>query len=143
MTGDATLLRVVLDTNVWISGIFFDRGLPADVLTLWRDVRFEVVITNVTLGELAHKLFQKATEFGAEPSLARDWLDYIELYAARVTASGKVSGVCRDPTDDKFLDAAISGRASVLVTGDKDLLDIGEYQSIRILSPRDFRETLT
>jgi putative PIN family toxin of toxin-antitoxin system len=44
-----------------------------------------------------------------------------------VGASGDVSGVCRDPTDDKFLDAAISGLTAVLVTGDKDLLTIGEY----------------
>ena len=102
-------------------------AVPSEILTLWRDGRFEVIITHETLGELAHKLRQKGSQFGAEPSLARHWFDYIEMYAAKVAASGDVSGVCRDPTDDKFLDAAISGLTAVLVTGDKDLLTIGEY----------------
>jgi putative PIN family toxin of toxin-antitoxin system len=53
---------VVIDTNVWISGIFFRGGTPAVVLRAWRDRRFEVVLTPDILGELAQKLQEKTLQ---------------------------------------------------------------------------------
>ena len=53
-------LTVVIDTNVWISGIFFRRGVPVFILRAWRDSRFEIVATLETLAELEQKLREKA-----------------------------------------------------------------------------------
>lgn len=136
-------LTVVLDTNVWISGIFFRRGPPARILEAWRDRQFDVVITAETFVELGRKLPEKATQFGAHFSLAGEWLAYIKTFSKSVTALGKVVEVSRDETDDPFLDAAVSGRAAYLVTGDKDLLVLEVYQGVKIITPRAFLELLS
>jgi len=134
-------LAVVLDTNVWISGIFFRRGIPARILAAWRDHRFEVVVTPDTLAELETTLRQKTIQFGADPLLADEWLDHIRTYARQVPPAG-VSGVCRDPKDDQFLDAAVSGGARYIVSGDKDLQALDTYQHVKVLSPREFVELM-
>ncbi len=135
-------LHVVLDTNVWISGISFRRGAPARVLMMWRNGRFQVIFTPSTQVELTAQLRQKTVKFGAPPDLAEQWLAYIESYAQHVPAQNNVSGICRDPKDDQFLDTAVSGQDAYLVTGDKDLLVLTAYQNIPILAPRAFADLL-
>ncbi len=138
----ATPLRAIIDTNVWISGIFFRRGLPAYLLSAWRDDLFSVVVTREILAELEAQLQKKSVQFAAPPGLAAEWLRFIRTYGIPVAAQGKVVGVCRDPKDDPFLDAAISGEARFLVTGDKDLLSLVRYQTVQIVTPREFAEHL-
>lgn len=135
-------LRVVLDTNVWISGVFFRKGVPARLLDSWVDGRFQTIITTSTLFELTEQLHKKTKRFGASPKLADRWLGYIDMYAEFVLAQNCVSGVCRDPKDDQFLDAVVSGAAAYLVTGDKDLLVLRTYQTIPIITPREFADIL-
>jgi putative PIN family toxin of toxin-antitoxin system len=106
---------VVLDTNVWISGIFFQQDIPARILKAWRDERFELVLTADTLRELTSKLRQKAAQFGADLSLVDEWLAFIRTYARLVTQTVEINGVCRDPKDDMLLSAAMSGRALYIV----------------------------
>jgi len=135
-------LVVVLDTSVWISGVFFQRGIPARILRAWRDRRFEIVVTSETLAELERKLREKVVEFGADPALAGEWVIYVKTFARVVSATGDADGVCRDPDDDKFLDAALSGGARCVVSSDHDLQVLGEYQDVKVLSPREFAELL-
>ncbi|HID61607.1 MAG TPA: putative toxin-antitoxin system toxin component, PIN family [Anaerolineae bacterium] len=135
-------LTIVLDTNVWISGIFFRRGIPARILAAWCDHRFEVVVTPDTLTELETQLRQKTIQFEANPTLADEWLDYVRTYARQVPPAGVAAGVCRDPKDDQFLDAAISGGARYIVPGDKDLQALDTYQRVKVLSPREFVELM-
>lgn len=135
-------LAVVLDTNVWISGIFFRRGVPARILAAWRSHRFEIVVTPDTLAELETKLRQKKIQFGADPALADEWLDYVRTFARQVPPAGVPAGVCRDPKDDQFLDAALSGSARYIVSGDKDLQALDTYQQVKVLSPREFVELM-
>jgi putative PIN family toxin of toxin-antitoxin system len=135
-------LVVVLDTSVWISGVFFRRGIPARILPAWRDGRFEIVVTSETLAELERKLREKATEFGAGSILAEEWVVYVKTFAHIVPATAAIAGVCRDPDDDKFLDAALSGGVTVIVSSDHDLQALGEYQDVKVLSPREFAELL-
>jgi len=135
-------LTVVLDINVLISGIFFRRGLPARILAAWRDHRFEVVVTPNTLAELETQLRQKTIEFGTDPTLADEWLDHVRTYARQVAPAGGAAGVCRDPKDDQFLDAALGGGARYIVSGDKDLQALDTYQRVKVLSPREFVESI-
>ena len=138
----STNLTVVIDTNVWISGIFFRRGIPASILRAWRDSRFEIVATSETLAELEQKLREKATRFGADLAFVEEWIAYIKTFARIIPVTRIVSDVCRDPDDDKFLDAALSGGAEYIVSGDHDLQVLGEYQNVQVLSPRAFAELL-
>jgi putative PIN family toxin of toxin-antitoxin system len=135
-------LTVVLDTNVWISGVFFRRGPPARVLEAWRDGQYDIVVSALTLAELGRKLREKAVQFGFDLHLADEWLAYIGTFANHVAVSSQIEEVSRDATDDPFLDAAIRGRAAYLVTGDKDLLVLEVYRRIKIITPREFLEIL-
>jgi putative PIN family toxin of toxin-antitoxin system len=133
---------IVIDTNVWISGIFFKGGAPAAVLRAWRDQRFDVVLTPEILDELLPKLRQKSLQFGADETLAEDWIGYIRTYASVIPASITVEDVCRDPDDDIFLAAALSGDADYIVSGDRDLQVLDEYQHVKVLSPKAFTDLL-
>jgi putative PIN family toxin of toxin-antitoxin system len=135
-------LVAVVDASVWISGIFFRRGIPADILRAWRDGRFDVVVTSATLGELERKLADKSIQFGSAPSLAKEWIEYIRAYAHVAPTSETAHGVCRDPDDDKFLDAAVEGGAHYIVSGDKDLQVLSSYCGVQIVPPRRFAELL-
>lgn len=138
----ASLLRVVLDTNVWISGMFFGRGAPAKLLQCWRDEQFNVVMSLVTLAELETVLSRKSVQFGAEPNLALEWLKYVEAYAAFVDVETSFKGSSRDPKDDMMLEAAVAGAAEYLVTGDQDLLVLRMFRNTRIITPREFLDLL-
>jgi putative PIN family toxin of toxin-antitoxin system len=129
---------VVIDTNVWISGIFFRHGIPGRVLEAWSAGTFEVVFTSETFTELEITLKRKVAQFGAEPALAEEWLAYISTFSQTISVSVLISGASRDPRDDKILEAAVNGRARYLISGDKDLLSIGTLQRVEMKSPAEF-----
>lgn len=138
MSIPAAPLRVVLDTNVWISGIYFGNGAPARLLRQWRDNRFEVVYTAACLDELSRILHRKTIQFGAPPELAAGWHEFIQTYAVHVAVETRLSGFSRDPNDDMLLEAAVAGRVHYLVRGDKDLLVLGYIEAVPIITPREF-----
>lgn len=138
---DATV-RAVLDTNVWISGIFFNRGAPARLLQAWRDGQFEIIVTTSTLSELEVVLQRKVEQFRADPNLVAEWLAYVDAYATSVKVKTSLEGTSRDPQDDMMLEAAVAGMAHFLVTGDKDLLVLAQIGETQIVSPRRFLEAL-
>jgi len=70
------VLRVVIDTSVWLSGIFW-HGIPHRILDAWKAGDFEVVVSEKTLAELERKLAEKVVEFGAEPGIVEEWITLI------------------------------------------------------------------
>ena len=76
------------------------------------------------------------------PDEALRWLADIVVLADLVQDTDAVTGVCRDPAADAVLAAAIEGRANPIVTGDDDLLVLGDYRGIKILTPRDFLDLI-
>lgn len=135
-------LPVILDTNVWISGIFFERGAPAQLLARWRDGHFVVIVTSATLAELSEVLYRKTAQFGAPIELAAQWLEFIQAYAIQVEVETHLQGLSRDPKDDMLLEATVAGEVDFLVTGDQDLLVLGSIGSAQIISPRAFLDWL-
>ncbi len=131
----------VIDTSVWISGVFY-RGNPYRVLQAWRDEKYELVYTPETLAEIETRLRDKAIEFGANLTDVDEWMIYIRTFARFVTPTGVGAGATRDPKDDKFLDAAASGKATFLVSSDHDLQVLKEFQGIKIVSPKEFLDIL-
>jgi putative PIN family toxin of toxin-antitoxin system len=126
-------VRVVFDTNVLISALVFG-GLPRALLI--RVFRGEVtlVTSSVLLNELEEVL---VVRFAHDASLARTVRAEIELLAEVVEAR-ELARVARDRDDDAVLAAAIAGKASAIVTGDRDLLVLVEHEGFRIVTPRDF-----
>jgi putative PIN family toxin of toxin-antitoxin system len=127
-------VRIVVDTNVLIAGLVAD-GLCRDIVKR-RLPACEVVTSRFLLDELKEKLSEK---FGADPKS----LPLLELYEDQATVVEVVplaQPVCRDPDDDLVLATALESKAEVVLTGDKDLLVLQEFQLIKVLSPRQFVE---
>jgi putative PIN family toxin of toxin-antitoxin system len=135
------MLKAVIDTTVWISGIFW-HGLPHQILEMWKAGDFEIIVSEAILTEIERKLSEKAIEFKIETEVVNEWLDLITGEAIFVQPQDKIQ-VCRDPDDDLFLEAAVEGRADFIVSGDKDLTDMGKFREIKLVTPRQFYDFLT
>jgi putative PIN family toxin of toxin-antitoxin system len=130
-------LRVVLDTNVFVSGVFF-AGPPHRILEAWRRGRVSLVVSPEILDEYQRVGEELAEEFeGADLS---PFLILLATHAEVIDAPALPAPLCRDPDDDKFLACALAANAAVIVSGDKDLLAIGEHRGVRVLRPREFTE---
>jgi len=130
------IIRVVLDTNVLISALLF-KGELSGIVGLWQKGKIVPVISKETFHELRTVLeYPKFSLSRAEIKslIENEILPFFEV----VNVSKHVKGVCRDSGDDKFISCAISANADCIVTGDKDLSDLKEYQSIRIIRASDF-----
>ncbi len=84
----------------------------------------------------------KVRRYLREPREALLFLADVVALSDLVPDTGGVTGVCRDPADDMVLSAALEGRADCLVTGDSDLLTLGQYEGIAIVTPRAFLDGL-
>src|SRR5262245_61795829 len=125
--------RVVVDTNVLISGLLSTTSTPAKALD--RAVTTaQLVATTATVRELMTKL----TSSKFDRYISREKRDALLLRLAPMLDIIEVVQrvqACRDARDDKFLEAAVNGRADVLVSGDKDLLTLHPFRGIDIVTP--------
>lgn len=138
------MLRVVLDANVYVSALIRPVGPPGRVIERFlRDSAFEIVlspaIVEETLRALTYAKVRKAVRGTVDPQL---WFEDIVLLAEFVAGDFVMSAASVDPDDDKYLAAALEGRATLVVTGDPDLLALEEYQGVRIVNPRAFLDLL-
>ncbi len=134
-------LLAVLDTNVLISAAFRKKdSIPGQILQTLRDQKFILITTPEILAEIKEVLHYervlKITKM-TEEEIKRFMQNIIDL-AFIVPGNVVVQTVEKDPDDDKFLAAAVEGRADYVVSGDKPLLDIKEYHGIRTVTPKDF-----
>ena len=133
--------RVVVDTNVLISSLFFSATTPARAVEK-AVAEADLVATTETLRELIEKLLLPKFDRYVRRELREELIQ--RLFAlVEIVEVPQHFQASRDPNDDKFLDAAVSGRADVIVTGDKDLLDLNPFRNVAIVSPAEYlaRET--
>lgn len=130
--GAPALPRVVLDTNVLISGIFF-AGAPAKILNAWRNGRFVLFLSPEILDEYRRVAGELTIRFPAVD--IAPVLDLVALHARVVAAPPLKAPLCRDRDDDKFL-ACAAACGAVLVSGDKDLLALAGSSDVEIITPR-------
>jgi putative PIN family toxin of toxin-antitoxin system len=130
--------RVVLDTNVLVSGLL--GGTATDVIRRWRAGDFQMVLSPEIMTEYEGVL--NRPKFRLPKWVVQDLLAHIHASAEWVTPVVEESSVARDPSDDKFLLAATSGQADWLVSADPDLLDLKEFSSIPIVPPWEFLSLL-
>ena len=128
-------MRIVLDTNVFISGVFFS-GPPYQILKAWRNQEFQIVISPEILDEY-HRV---GKELSARFSMV-DLDPILKLIIAKaelIEAASLDEAVCDDPDDDKFFAGAIAGEVMLIVSGDKHLLKMSGYHGIEVIRPRQF-----
>lgn len=131
-------MRIVVDTNVIASAVFFG-GKPYQLLRYIMEGQVGVVASKDIVDEyeeIVFRLKQKYTAINTRIPL-QDLLVKFEII--RVTSDIHVS---RDPDDDKFISCAVDGKCLYIVSGDSDLLSIGSYDNIEILSVVDFLNRL-
>ncbi len=134
-------MRLVLDTNVLVSAILSPNSISAKVLN-WGEDNGTILYSTDTLTEILSVL--KRSKFakyidpedidGLSVRIKTAWIFIEILNQVRL---------CRDAKDDKFIDLALNGNASHLITGDNDLLVLHPIQNISIINPRTFWEAIT
>ena len=138
------MIRAVLDANVYVSAAVRPEGPPGQIIQRFLQASaFEIVMSQAIVDEVLRALnYPKVRKYirpGLDPEL---WFEDIVVLSHLVTGEREFHRASRDPDDDKYIAAAIEGRAGFVVAGDSDLLDLKEYGSIRIVSPRRFVELL-
>lgn len=131
-------MRVVADTNILISALMFG-GLPGTVLDLALVRAFELVTSPVLLEELDERLLEK---FKLTPDDAAVIRAKLESVAFLVEPHVALQVIPEDPDDDRVLECAVEGQADCIVSGDRHLVGLKEYQGIPIYRAREFLELI-
>jgi putative PIN family toxin of toxin-antitoxin system len=128
-------MKVILDTNVLISGIFFS-GPPSQILRAWQDHSFQIEISSDILAE-----YQRVAESLSSKFPSIDIIPIIELFTVHcefVDTHGVNISVCEDPDDDKFIECAVASKCKTIISGDKHLVKLTGYKGITVMRPRQF-----
>ena len=132
-------MRIVLDTNVLLSGIFWS-GTPYKILEYWIHDKYQILTTQPILEEYSNTLIRVSK--GKKDSLVNAWMLFIVENGIVVNVRKKFN-LSIDPDDDKFIDCAVSGGADFIVSGDAHLLDLKSVLNVKIIKPNIFFDLLT
>ncbi|HXT80249.1 MAG TPA: putative toxin-antitoxin system toxin component, PIN family [Acetobacteraceae bacterium] len=132
-------MRAVVDTNVFVSAALKDTSLPS--IALHHVVQRGTLLKSAATEAQFHEVVSRPYLASLIAPAMLDWLKSA-LSAAELVAITESVTLCRDPTDDKFLELAVSGRADFILTGDNDLLVLGLFRGTRIVAPATFLRTV-
>lgn len=132
-------MRAVVDTNVLIRAIIKPLGTVGPVLQRLTAGDYHIVYSRPLLDELVEKLDlpRLKGKYGITVEMVAGLLAVLSLRGELVMSEVTVS-VCRDPEDNMVIEAALAGNATVVVTGDEDLLILRQYEGIEFVTPRAF-----
>jgi putative PIN family toxin of toxin-antitoxin system len=131
-------MRVVLDTNILVSALLIQLGIPAAVYRAWHEGHFTLLTCPEQLNELRATLSKPALAARIKPYHAGRLVNELNELAETIGSLPRIER-SPDPTDDFLLALSEAGKADYLVTGDKSgLLALARHQATRIISARDF-----
>lgn len=129
------MIKLILDTNVFISGIFWS-GTPAKILNAWYEKKIKIVCSLEILDE-----YSRVSDILSKKYPSVDMAPFINLMirdAELFTPIKLKTPVSRDPDDDKFIAVALAANCHLIVSGDNDLLSVTGYKAIEIINPSEF-----
>ncbi|MBN2072312.1 MAG: putative toxin-antitoxin system toxin component, PIN family [Actinobacteria bacterium] len=130
-------MKVVVDTNVFISSFFNPKGNPGKIVDLWKTGKITLCLTKEIIGEYLEVLARLGLADEPElKELADLFKKRIYIYFAGKTTILDI--VKNDPEDNRFLECALAVRAKYIITGDKHLLAIRKFKDIDIVTPAEF-----
>lgn len=135
-------MRIVLDVNVLVSGIATGDTAPAQIMDQWANGAFDLILSNHVFDGVDRAFHKPYWKRRYSDKLIDAYLDHLRSEAVSVPPADSVHGVAEDLEDDLVLATAVAGQANFLVTGDRVLREIGEYGSVRIVTPREFLDLL-
>lgn len=125
MTG----LRVVLDTNVLVSGLAYPGSIPGRIVSVWRQGGLDVVLSRYILDEMV-RVLPRLSRINLSSGEIRDLADSFMFLADIVEPDSELDANLRDPADQQVLATLRVSKAEYLITGDKDLLALAEKYPI-------------
>jgi putative PIN family toxin of toxin-antitoxin system len=128
--------RIVLDTNGLVSALLF-TGVTSRLVSLWQSKSVQLLISREILNEylrvLAYPKFH-LTNAEIRGLIEGELLPFVEIIHPTV----RIRVLKQDPSDNKFLECAVGGRASILISGDKTILALRYFRKVSIQSPAEF-----
>lgn len=128
-------MRVVLDTNVLISGLAYPGSIPGRIVSAWRQGGLHVVLSHYILDEMV-RVLPRLPKIQMTAGEIRDLADSFMFLADIVEPAGEADSALRDQADQPVLLTLLAAKADYLITGDKDLLALNARYPI--ITPRDF-----
>ena len=133
-------MRIVLDTNIYVSNLISDKGNPARIVRWWLEGEYDVLLSQPIVDEILRvtgyeriqkkyaKVRENRLEFVALISDQAEWIEPKE----------RLDVIVADESDNRYVECAVAGNAQYIVTGDEHLLDLRDYEGIAILTPAAF-----
>lgn len=131
-------MHVVVDTNIIVSAYL--GGVLEGIIVAWKSGKFTLVVSKEIAGEYLDVL--RRPKFKSEKAEVDDFAALLLDRADFVIPLESLNVIEDDPTDNKFLEAAVAGNASLIISGDNHLLDLGIFRNISIITPRKFVDIL-
>ena len=131
-------MRVVLDTNVFVSMAL--GGQVGQINDAWKANKFTLIVSDAILSEYQDVLSRPRLHLSAD--IVAVVMERAHHQAEMVMPTESIHAVSADPTDDKFLEAAMAGKAIYVVSGDSHLLQLKAFRGISIITAREFVERL-
>ena len=129
------MIRVVVDTNVFISSFF--GGNPRKIIDLWKSGKITLCLSRPIVDEYVEVLRRMGLDDEGElEELLQLFAQGFHVLFAAKTPSLKI--VEKDPDDDKFIECAVALKSKIVISGDKALQDVKDYMGIKIQSPKRF-----
>ena len=139
------MLRVVLDTNVFVSSLLSKKGLPAKVLDAWRGEQYLLITSPSIISEIKQVLTSPRIrkKYFITGDDVEQLINLLEKDALVVPGHTDVKGaISKDPKDEMFLACALDAGADLIVSGDSHLLDLSEFRGIPTLNVQEFSNRL-
>jgi hypothetical protein len=135
------MLRAVVDTNIFVSSLLSKSGAPAQVIDAWRSRNYLLISCESIIAEIRSVLNSAPIrgKYGLQSQDIEEIVKLLQSEALLVPGEADVSGtIPLDPDDEIFLACALEAQADFIVSGDRHLLTLGEYQGIAILTAPEF-----
>ena len=127
-------MRVVLDTNIFISAVL--GGRLAVIVDEWKAGKFKLIVTDAIAREYLEVMNRPKFKISQGEIVAIS--DYLLQLGEFVTSEEEIHVILVDPTDNKFLEAALAGKVDFIVSGDNHLLELKSFREIPIITAREF-----
>lgn len=132
-----TVYKVVIDTNIFVSGFGWD-GKPEAILALLKDDYIKNYLTAEIFEELKRVISYKKLNFSE--SLQNKILEFVFFYSIFIESHESISAIKSDPDDNKFLECAVNADAEFVISGDPHLLTLKRYGPVEIVNADEFLE---
>ena len=128
-------MKIIFDTNVFVSGIFWEGNFCSQIINKWKNKKFELVSSVEIIDELIKTL--KNFKIQMPDDIIEEFRNLIIENSIIVNPAIKLNIIKDDLDDNKFLEAGITGNVDLIISQDKHLLKLKEYQGIKILNPEE------